>query len=119
MKTAHEVLLDVKAARLRGEMEAEQWEKLMHKCRQLRWLALCKLAVILYLFGGVLCLLLGYHRAPDAVRPFLPFVPLVFILFVMVMSAMEYAERRSAGLIEAIKQEAPELYKKLEDEHVV
>ena len=118
MKTTHEVLLDMKAAHLRSEIEAEQWEKLMHKCRQSWWPALCKLAVVLYLLGGVLCLLVGYHRGPDAVHPFLPFVPLVFILFVMVMSAMEYAERRSASLIEAIKQEAPELYVKLKNERV-
>lgn len=119
MSNAHEVLLDVKTARMRDAAEAQAWQKLMVRCRKpagltmLIWLwGVCFLG-----WGGLMLAL--YLKDPKVVLP----VPAIFgpFLTLLLMSGGLLGQLlgRATALLELIKQEAPELHAKLKDERVV
>ena len=123
MSTAHEVLSEVKAARLRSDGEdlknSAQWQKLVARCRSTRHTKLMLLimsGLTLAWFGFVLVVL---FEAPDLYSQFRPFLfPSVCVGFALI-SAMTLLRQRSDALVDLIQLAAPELYEKLKDEGVL
>ncbi|MBK8476675.1 MAG: hypothetical protein IPL39_10260 [Opitutaceae bacterium] len=118
MSNAHEVLLDVKTARMRDAAEAQAWRKLMVRCRKPAGLTmLIWLGVVGSLVWGGLILALNL-KDPKAGLPMGSFGPLVGLFF-MSWSLLGQVLGRTNALLELIKQEAPELHAKLKDERVL
>lgn len=119
MSNVHEVLIDVKTARMREQATLQAWQKLMVRCRKpMGMTVLIWLGGICFLGWGGLILSL-YLKDPKVVLP----VPAVFgpflTLFFMSVGVLGQLLGRTSALLELIKQEAPELHAKLKDERVV
>ena len=119
MSNAHEVLIDVKTARMREQATSLAWQKLMVRCRKPMGLTMLIWLGVVMFFGWGGLLLALYLKDPKVVLP----VPAVFgpflTSFLMSAGLLGQLLGRANALLELIKQEAPELHAKLKDERVV
>jgi len=125
MSNVHEVLADVKAARLCREAVAEPWQQIEREAeliKQCKMTSHPKLAVWSVWAFGVLALCavaVVFFKRAELLMPLGTLIIPVFGFLSLVVSAIDGQLRRDAALLELIKQQAPELHAKLKDEHVL
>ena len=113
MQTAHEVLLEEGAARLQREAIEKKWAELVSRRRAPRWQARLWYQSVMFL------VLVGYFRfasQPGDYRGII-FVTAVF-LFYCIPSYVVSQQRREKALLAIVEQEAPQLYRKLQQEGI-
>lgn len=129
MSTAHEVLAEVKAERLRAEAEAsvdadqrqlEESESKLLKQAKKSWLPQLTMVLFSVLGLGLMVLyIVGFFKNPDGDRGLLGFALPVSGFVYLGINALQIQTRRIKALAELIRLKAPELHEKLKDEGVL
>ncbi|HLP09380.1 MAG TPA: hypothetical protein VK178_14545 [Opitutaceae bacterium] len=129
MSTAHEVLAEVKAARMRADAEAsentDQWQL---EARELKLLKQAKksylpqIALVLFLVIGLGVLALytiDFLRHPAGDRGWRGFALPIFWILYMGIAAMQIQDRRAKALAELIRLKAPAFHEELKNKGVL
>ena len=125
MSTAHEVLAEVKAARLRADAEdvqgqlAEQEPKLLKQGKRSH---LPKIVMVLFLaIGlGVLALFtIDFLRNPSGDRGWRGFAMPIFWILYMGVAVIQIQDRRAKALAELVRLKAPDLHEELKAKGVL
>lgn len=113
MKTAHEVLHEVKVTGLRTLEEERKWAELKRQCRSPAVLGFTWFGILLFM-SLIGALWLRGHPGDWKGLPFVPFAtlllmaPAVFVLY----------RKRHEAMLRVIEAEAPQLFQKLKDEKI-
>jgi hypothetical protein len=114
MSTAHEVLHELKMARVRSEEEERKWAERRRQCRSPD--------VLWPVWGGMFLLvcvlgMLWVRNHPGDWRA-LPYTPAATLL-IMLPAIVFMWRRREKALLEIVATEAPQLFQKLKEEGIV
>jgi hypothetical protein len=110
MKTAHEVLQEVKIAGLRTQEEERKWAERKRQCQSPAVLGFTWFGILLFV-SLISALWLRGHPSDWTGLPFVPFTtlllmaPAVFILY----------RKRHEAILRIIEVETPQLFEKLKD----